>query len=759
MKIGIMTFHYSKNFGAMLQAYALKCTLSKLGYNAELINYACRSDELIYHEPEKIRAKEFIHPKKVLTHSFLLRYKEDNKKTWEQFDLFMNEKLKVHGDVKEYTWQLLKNEYDVIICGSDQIWNPEVTKGVRKEYFADVDKKVKRIAYAASVGDLSSIKNYKECIKTEIQKMDFVSVREDDLQEYLSQEFGLNSELVLDPTLLLDKEDYANIETCHTLFDGPYILTYNIRGMSNKVSKQSKQISRKMRLPNIEISGKHIFPSEMNYRRVQAGGPSEFIWWIDNAKLVVTDSFHGVAFSIIFHKNFYYIPNKRTRRVYSLLKMLGLSNRIINDVNTLKYDDIDYDAIDEKISVLRAKSISFLKESIIESGKNSYKIQSYLATKEKKDCYGCGACFAVCPQKAIEMRSDEQGFEYPIINDSKCIKCNACINSCPMAEEKLRYPCSNRLPKALCARNSSDETIMNSSSGGVYAALSDIILDKGGVVVGAIYDENFSVLHSVAYNKTDRKQQQKSKYVQSKAYITYHEIQEELKKGRYVLFSGTSCQVAALKMYLKKDYNNLYTVDLFCVGASSPKIYKGYIDYLTKKYGEIETIDFRAKSDRSLRKTSKTLVRIVLKNGKIIEDTPYTNSYYRIQNSFVGLRPACFRCEFSSPIKPGDITIGDFREKGNIKLDTKRGVSSVLIHSEKGQSLLNETYEKGKLVYVDTDLSSVINAGIDSVRYYKKDRLEFWELFKNGYEDIAKKYGDCDIEKIVKSNVKRTIGL
>lgn len=758
-KIGIVTFHYSKNFGAMLQAYALKRTLEKNGFLSEFINYACRSDELNYKMPLKFSIKNIKNPKRAILSFFENYYEKENHDSWNKFDLFMKENLEIKDKLSLFPWQLLNSKYDAIICGSDQIWNPDVTKGLRREYFADINKTIRRIAYAASVGELSSIYDYSENIKTEIQKMDFVSVREDDLQKYLKEKLNIEAELVLDPTLLLNENEYKKILVEPKIEKKTYIVTYNISGIPNHVSKTSKKISKLFNIYNVEISGKLSFPSEKNYKRIATGGPSEFLGWIKNSKYVVTDSFHGVAFSIIMHKNFYYIPNKRTRRVLSLLEMLGLTSRIVKeDLTNIDLNDINYSIIDKKLNQLRRKSIDFIIDSINGPFLEKHNCISYLQSKEKKDCYGCGLCSKICTSNAIKMIQDKNGFEYPVIDEKKCKKCNMCVLNCPLSNKNNYYPVEDKIPKSYIATNVSNEIKMCSSSGGMFSAFSDLVLDNGGLVAGAIYKENNEVIHSIASNSFERNKQRKSKYVQSKAYVVYKKIKEELDNNKIVLFSGTSCQIAALRRFLNKEYEKLYTIDLFCVGASSPLIYSEYLKFLEKKYGKIKAIDFRTKNKNTLKKKSKTCVSIELESGSRIEDKMDFESYYRIQDSFVGLRPACYRCEYSSPLKPSDLTIGDCRLESEAKFDCTTGLSTVLVHTKKGYEMLNKAIEKNKIIVKEIDMSLIINAGVDYTKYIKVSREKFWDDFeKKGYAYLAKKYGGCDKKSLLKKKIKNII--
>ena len=211
------------------------------------------------------------------------------------------------------------------------------------------------------------------------------------------------------------------------------------------------------------------------------------------------------------------------------------------------------------------------------------------------ECYGCSACCVSCPVNAITMTVDEKGFRYPEINLEQCIHCNKCIKAC----QRVHSPNKNGEYLYVCAmQHKSLDVLKLCSSGGAFVALSDYILSSGGVVVGAVFDPELKkVVHRIAHTVAERNKMCGSKYVQSDISDILLKTKEEVSTGKLVLFTGTPCQVSALKAFLEnKDYDNLYTIDVICHGVPSPKVFVSYIEYQEKKHSSsIKDYKFRSK--------------------------------------------------------------------------------------------------------------------------------------------------------------------
>ena len=212
----------------------------------------------------------------------------------------------------------------------------------------------------------------------------------------------------------------------------------------------------------------------------------------------------------------------------------------------------------------------------------------------KSNCCGCHACYNACPQNAIIMRKDELGFRYPVIDQEKCIECGLCKKVCPVLNKKK----INNQPIAYACINKNDNVRRESSSGGIFTLIAEKILDLNGVVFGAQFDEKLNVSHAYVENKEDLYKLRKSKYVQSDIKDSYKKAKEFLDDDRFVLFTGTPCQVEGLYSYLRKDYNKLYTQDIICHGVPSPAVWKKYKEDVEKqKHMKVVNMNFRDKSN------------------------------------------------------------------------------------------------------------------------------------------------------------------
>lgn len=266
----------------------------------------------------------------------------------------------------------------------------------------------------------------------------------------------------------------------------------------------------------------------------------------------------------------------------------------------------------------------------------------YLKSGKKSECSGCTACMNICPKNAIKMVYDEEGFKYPQIDKKKCINCGACYKICPNVKKDE----TNTILEAYGVKHKNENERLTSRSGGVFITLSDYILDNGGVVYGAELTEDFLVRHNRAENKQQRDNFKGSKYIQSDMGHIIKKVQEDLKNNIKVLFSGTPCQVHAIKESVSKKFqSNLYTCDLVCHGVPSEKIFYDFLKYIEKISGKtIKEFNFRDKRFgwESHYETS------------IFEDgTELTTQFFR--NLFYGhniLRPSCHNCNYANIHRP-----------------------------------------------------------------------------------------------------------
>lgn len=212
---------------------------------------------------------------------------------------------------------------------------------------------------------------------------------------------------------------------------------------------------------------------------------------------------------------------------------------------------------------------------------------------DKQNCCGCEACVQRCPKQCITMQSDHEGFLYPKVNEEICIHCGLCEKVCPIintATEKEPF-------KILGAKANDDEIVKKSSSGGFFSLIAEKVLSQNGVIFGAKFDKNWNVVHDYTDNINELDVFRRSKYVQSRIGNTYQKAEDFLKAGRLVLFTGTPCQIKGLKLFLRKDYENLLTVDFVCHGVPSPAVWNMYLDAYIKKLAYKDQISSKLTSE------------------------------------------------------------------------------------------------------------------------------------------------------------------
>ncbi|MFQ9933218.1 MAG: Coenzyme F420 hydrogenase/dehydrogenase, beta subunit C-terminal domain [Lachnospiraceae bacterium] len=316
-------------------------------------------------------------------------------------------------------------------------------------------------------------------------------------------------------------------------------------------------------------------------------------------------------------------------------------------------------------------------------------LNRYLQTGKEEFCYGCGMCEMICPTEAIVMTADEKGFRYPVLNEKKCIGCRKCENVCPISISD-KYPKNNDF---YVVYHKNEGVREKSQSGGFFTALSDYFLSEDGVVYGAAIGENFEVVHIRAEDENIRNQMRGSKYVQSVIYReVLEQMEEDIRKGRKVLFMGTPCQCAMVK----KNYNgykNLLVCEFLCHGTPSPKIWKDYLKLCESMWGKITGIVFR---------NYKGVNRECIYTEDSCEHTG--GKYAGIFYSKRAHRPSCFECQFACEERYGDITCGGFLD-GDINGELNIMKSMVMIHNDKAETVFKEisqflNIEKKKMFFM-----------------------------------------------------------
>ncbi len=378
---------------------------------------------------------------------------------------------------------------------------------------------------------------------------------------------------------------------------------------------------------------------------------------------------------------------------------------------------------------------------------------SYFVYENKENCCGCSACMNICPKKAIVMKSDEEGFLYPDIDGQICVECGLCKKVCDFQKEHIKT--ENDVPTY--AVKAQDTVRKESTSGGMYKILSDFVLKKNGTVYGAAYNEDMCVVHTRAQNAQERDLQRGSKYVQSDLGGAFALVKKDLLDGKYVLFSGTSCQVAGLANFLSNvDTEKLLLVDLLCHGVPSPRVFSEYINFVqTKRNKKVVCYLSRAKD-----KKFKFNERIEFADGSREIKTMLSEIYNNVFYSNNALRQSCYNCKYTGLPRYSDITIADFWGIEDICPDfyDKNGISLVILNSEKGMSVFENVKNNLEVNKQNFQNATLKNHNLVTPTKKPAEREKFWQdIETKGYEFIFKTYGGYNFVRAVKRFIKKLI--
>lgn len=383
--------------------------------------------------------------------------------------------------------------------------------------------------------------------------------------------------------------------------------------------------------------------------------------------------------------------------------------------------------------------------------------------KDKHNCCGCESCVQTCPKHCITMQQDEEGFLYPIVHEVDCINCHLCEHVCPVINQNPQAD----ILKVWAAQNTNDEIRKKSSSGGVASLIAENIINRGGAVFGARFNESWDVVHACAETHNQLTAFRGSKYVQSKIGNSFIHVENLLKADRNVLFIGTPCQVAGLKCFLRREYENLITVDFICHGVPSPSIFKWYLQEEILKYVEpgdyknniigyyqmlnndfhlpdhvkIMDIQFRNKQDGWKKYSLVLQLSISSTNGKnsevFISNNVTKDLFLKGFTSDLYLRPSCHKCPSRNFRSGSDLTIGDFwgQEQMFPEFDNDTGVSCIIVKTLKGDELIDKIKQiKKEVKTIGQALAYNPSLIISKAESY--NRKKFWKYIgKYSFED------------------------
>jgi len=378
--------------------------------------------------------------------------------------------------------------------------------------------------------------------------------------------------------------------------------------------------------------------------------------------------------------------------------------------------------------------------------------------EDKKDCCGCACCVNICPKQAIHMEEDECGYKYPVIDKTKCVNCGLCKKNCKyQKKDKEMYDCK----KVYASVTEDSDLIRKSASGGIFANIARNFIKDNGVIYGCAmnYKNDELIVEHIRINgENELIKLQGSKYVQSNIEQSYKSIQNDLKQNKKVLFSGTPCQIDAVREFFKKDnIENLYCIDIICHGVPNNKMFNEYIKLLEKKYkGKVVDFKFR---DKTKNWGLNGCAYIERKDEIIKKIIPsYDSSYYQLFLDSETYRENCYQCPYACQKRVGDITIGDYWKVENEhqelikkeKIDINNGVSCILVNNDKGKNLIDKYGENIKSFESNFEKVSKHNAQLTRASKVTDSREYILEQYKTkGYKSVNKYYWKKNFKKIM----------
>ncbi|WP_294111990.1 Coenzyme F420 hydrogenase/dehydrogenase, beta subunit C-terminal domain [uncultured Fibrobacter sp.] len=384
---------------------------------------------------------------------------------------------------------------------------------------------------------------------------------------------------------------------------------------------------------------------------------------------------------------------------------------------------------------------------------------------ETSQCTGCMACMQKCKAGAIGTKTID-GFWYPVIDEDKCKKCAQCMEVCPVLNLKnTKGNCHENTDTCLAAWNKRDEIRKKSSSGGVFSVFAEQTLSSKGVVFGAAWNSKMELEHKYIEDVSELESIRRSKYVQSNTGNTFNQVENFLKEGRKVLYCGTPCQIAGLKSFLVKDYENLMLIDILCQGVPSQELFKTYIKEIEIKYNS-KIVDANFRTKKKGWRCGLLLLLLLLENGKEIRCALDNNEYYNAFFREFFCRPSCYSCNFKKQ-KLGyysDITIADFWRIGNkiplpkvVEQDYTKGISAIVVNTEKGKRFLDACSDRiGLLERTWNEFST--NGGLyPSPKPSRNDEAKHY-LENHSWRETQQKFFPMSRRKKISNLLMLTIG-
>ena len=685
-KTGIITFHFVNNVGGILQCVGLQKQLEKTGTEARIIDYCPRYHASKYSSWHPVfyrmfRDQQLLRRKGAGGMARLIRgikmiiggmqanlHYFRNRKRRKVFVRFVRDNL-LRSRKYRSLQQLRKDPppYDAYISGSDQVWNTSLTNGVfDSAYFLRFGKpETRRIAYAVSAGE-TDLLSVAEAYKEETKDLDAILFRESRDSKKSLQILGKGGLTAPDPTLFLTKEEWGAYEAPVDVPE-PYCFVYTVM-KSEKVRRLVSEITDDRGMYVIDGSTHGYMQANGHYRHDPFCGPGEFLSYIRNAGFVITNSFHGTMFSLIYHKNFVTVANdKRNERIREILRIAGLEDRLVTECDAealCAMPAIDYAEVERKLSRERERASGLLKS-------------------------------ALDPDKWSRMEQAEQAVSDGGVEEGKT---------------------GSMSVRAFAGRMTDPEQIRVSSSGGAAYALAKAVICRGGAVFGVVYSEDFrSALYACAETEQELESFRTSKYISAEKKMVYKReeisvyeaVARVLAGGQEVLFTGLGCETGALIRYLENHSirrEKLYLVDLICHGPTYPEVQRQYVERLEKHFGSGMT----AFSTRYKKVGWKPFyIRAEFENGRVYEERFYDSDFGHAFRRLA--KESCYHCRFKGDGHPADLTIGDYWGCSvSAECYHPLGVSVLFCRTPKGEQMIRMLEESGSFMICETDAETAL---------------------------------------------------
>ena len=714
MKLGVIGVWFGENYGSVLTYWALQQTLRSLGHDICMIRKPWRNSS----DPEVKgnHALEFA----------------DSHFPWISPSLHLAE------------FGSLNNALDGFVVGSDQVWNYGISKQFGHSFYLDFADTTKlKLSYASSFGhpvDFAPPEEQK-LIARLLKRFDGISVREASGVNLAKKVYGADAVQVLDPVMLPSRTDYDDLMAeSDWQPDGPYILSYVLDPTPEKVALLT-EVSNRLKLPLVNVldgRGNRAANREaLGMPVLEDVNAIKFLQAFRNSSFVVTDSFHGTSFSILFSKPFITLPNRArgVTRFDSLLTLTGLRDRAVYNLQSemdldALVSDIDYQPVEDVLAREREKSLLWLTSALGHAPKQASvlpdpdllpmpavplpyssaflveapKIARQLVKAHSGEkgwrpakgvetayvpatlslnplCNGCMACLNACPFDAVRVAQDDYGYYRPQIHATNCTDCGLCVRVCPAIVPPAKT--NSGEPDCYSFQTTDQQLLQASTSGGVFTLLASHMIDQAGAVVGAVWD-GVKVRHQTVEQVEDLPRLQKSKYLQSDVGNSFIDVRDRLKRGQPVLFSGLPCQVAGLLAFLKKPPKSLLTVDLLCGNAPSSAFFRSYV---RETFGDIGAFQFRHKGSTF---SGPHTVQATYPDGQKKVLSARQDAYQRMYHPHTLCPLHCENCQYQSLPRYGDITIGDFwgLSKRDLECETRNGMSLILTNNTNGAEFM-----------------------------------------------------------------------